>query len=123
MAERAPPSDGRRRHERFTVEAAITLESEHNFYAGLVENLSASGVFIATHTLRPIGEHVEFSIQIGDSEEPITGVGEVRWIREYSETSDTPPGLGLKFLELDPVSLARLEEFLKARAPLLFDDD
>ena len=119
----APSSEGRRREQRFSVEAAITVESEHNLYAGFVENLSASGVFIATHSLRPIGEQVEFSIRLGDVEEAITGIGEVRWTRVYSETSDSPPGMGLRFLELRAESRARLETFIRSREPLFFDDD
>ncbi|HEX3594889.1 MAG TPA: PilZ domain-containing protein, partial [Polyangiaceae bacterium] len=96
----APASDNRRRQDRFSVELDVSLESEHNFYAGFVENLSSSGLFIATHSIRPIGSQVEFSISFGESSEPVKGLGEVRWIRQYSETSDSHPGMGLRFIEL-----------------------
>ncbi len=123
-AEEPPPSSAsRRRDTRFQVEASITLESEHNLYAGFVENLSVSGVFIATHSLRRIGEQVEFSLRLGEREDTIAGVAEVRWIREYSETSDSPPGMGLRFVELDANSQAHLETFIRSREPLFFDDD
>jgi len=121
--EAGPQSEGRRREPRYKVEATITVESEHNLYAGLVENLSASGVFIATHMLRKIGEQIDFSIRFGESEQTVSGLGEVRWVREYSETSDSPPGMGLRFLELDAESRAHLDEFIRARDPLLFDED
>src|SRR6516225_2122084 len=61
----ATASENRRREDRFSVELEISLETEHNFYAGFVENLSHAGLFIATHVVRPIGSHVEFSIVIG----------------------------------------------------------
>jgi uncharacterized protein (TIGR02266 family) len=105
------------------VELDVTLESDHNFYAGFVENLSASGIFVATHTKRRIGELVEFSIRLAKDEDPITGVGEVRWTRQYSETSDSPPGVGLKFKKLGDGAAARIEAFLKNREPLFFDDE
>jgi uncharacterized protein (TIGR02266 family) len=105
------------------VELDVTLESDHNFYAGFVENLSASGIFVATHTKRRIGELIEFSIRLAKDEEPITGVGEVRWTRQYSETSDSPPGIGLKFKKLGDGASQRIEAFLKDRAPLFFDDE
>ncbi|HEU5076246.1 MAG TPA: hypothetical protein VFU02_18765, partial [Polyangiaceae bacterium] len=34
---------------RAAVELDVSLGSDHNFYAGFVENLSAGGVFVATH--------------------------------------------------------------------------
>jgi uncharacterized protein (TIGR02266 family) len=122
-SDREPLSENRRRDPRFGVELDVTLESDHNFYAGFVENLSVSGIFVATHTKRQIGELVEFSIRFSKDEEPITGVGEVRWIRQFSETSDTPPGIGLRFKKLADGAEARIDAFLKNRDPLFFDDD
>ena len=119
----ATPSENRRRQDRFSVELEISLETEHNFYAGFVENLSNAGLFIATHVVRPIGSHVEFSIVIGDDAEPIKGLGEVRWIRQFSDTSDAHPGMGLRFLELSPEGRKRIEQFLVGREPIFYDDD
>jgi uncharacterized protein (TIGR02266 family) len=116
-------SENRRRDPRYGVELDVTLESDHNFYAGFVENLSASGIFVATHTKRTIGELIEFSIRLAKDEDPITGVGEVRWTRQYSETSDSPPGIGLKFKKLGDGASSRIEAFLKNREPLFFDDE
>ena len=122
--EAAPTSRSRREHARFKVDATITVASEHNLYSGFVENLSASGVFIATHELRPIGDKVEFTIRLGEAEEVVvTGVGEVRWVREYSETSDAPPGMGVRFLGLGDDSRKRLDDFIRSRDPLFFDDE
>lgn len=133
MVQREPPLDlpadeerlslGGRRDPRFTLHADVTVASEHNFYAGFAENLSVSGVFVATHTEHRVGDHVEFKLRIGDSEEPIRGVGEVRWVRQYSETSDAPPGVGLRFLELGDEVQRKIAEFLTGRDPLFFDDD
>jgi uncharacterized protein (TIGR02266 family) len=116
------PSSSGRRHARVAIDVALTLESEHNFYTGFLENASISGIFVATHTPGRIGDRVEFKIQLGDTEEPIVGVGRVRWLRQYSETSDTPPGMGLEFMELPPSSRRRIDEFLWSRTPLFFDD-
>ena len=119
----SPSENNRRTQDRFSVELDISLESEHNFYAGFVENLSCSGLFIATHVVRPIGSHVEFTISMGESGEPIKGLGEVRWIRQFSETSDAHPGMGLRFIELSPGGQKRIEEFLRGREPIFYDDE
>lgn len=119
-------ADSGRNHRlspRAAVELDVSLGSDHNFYAGFVENLSAGGVFVATHLLRPVGEVIELSIHISDDDEVIQGTGEVRWIREYNEASDVPPGMGVKFLSLADGAEKAIERFLAQRDPMFFDDD
>ena len=113
----------RREHERFSVDLEVSLGSEHNLYAGLVENLSAGGIFIATHRLQRVGSKIELSLRMPDSEERFDLVGEVRWVRVFNEHSDTPPGLGIRFSELSPAITAAITRFLGQREPLFFDDD
>ncbi len=113
----------RRASPRFAVELDVSLGSEHNFYAGFVENMSAGGVFVATHMLKPVGEKLELAIHLPDNEVVVRGIGEVRWIREYSEQSNVPPGMGVRFVHLEPASLEAIEAFLAQREPLFFDDE
>ena len=113
----------RRASPRYAVELDVSLGSDHNFYAGFVENMSAGGVFVATHMIKPVGERLEISIHLPDSEVVVRGIGEVRWIREYSEQSNVPPGMGVRFAELEPGSLEAIEAFLAQREPLFFDDE
>jgi uncharacterized protein (TIGR02266 family) len=112
-----------RRNARAAVELDVSLGSDHNFYAGFVENLSAGGVFVATHLLRPVGEVIELSIYVSDDEQVVTGTGEVRWLREYNEASDVPPGMGVKFLSLTEGSEKIIQRFLAQRDPMFFDDE
>jgi uncharacterized protein (TIGR02266 family) len=113
----------RRKFSRFRVELDVTVTSEHNFYAGFVENMSVGGVFIATHRLEPVGERLEFSVRLPGHDEPIRGVGEVRWVRVYSEASNVPPGMGIRFDTLDPRSRQLIEGFLAQREPLFYEED
>jgi uncharacterized protein (TIGR02266 family) len=120
-----PPSSGashHREHSRFTVDLDMTIGSDHNFYAGFAENLSAGGVFIATHKLKPAGSTIELSINLPEGV-TVRAVGEVRWIRVFNEHSDTPPGMGVRFLEIDDSSVAAIGEFLSRRDPLFFDEE
>ncbi len=121
--EEGDESAPRRQFSRFRVDLDVTVSSEHNFYAGFVENMSVGGIFIATHQLKQVGEHIEFSINLSDGEEPIAGKGEVRWVRVYSESSNVPPGMGIRFDALEPESVARIERFLAERDPLFYDDE
>jgi uncharacterized protein (TIGR02266 family) len=113
----------RREHSRFSVDLDVTVSSEHNFYAGFVENMSVGGIFIATHQLKPVGERLEFSVHLPGHDAPIRGVGEVRWVRVYSEASNVPPGMGIKFDPLDAASQRAIEDFLAQRDPLFYDED
>jgi uncharacterized protein (TIGR02266 family) len=113
-AESLAPESVRREHQRFTVELEVNVQSEHNFYAGLAENLSAGGLFIATHKLR---------LKLPDSPEEFLLKGEVRWVRVFNESSDTSPGLGVRFTELPDGATAAIEKFLGQREPLFFDDE
>ena len=113
----------KRQFARYKVELDVSLGSDHNFYVGFVENMSAGGVFIATHMLRAVGEVFEVSIHIPSSEAMIRGTGEVRWVREYSERSNVPPGMGVRFIQLEPGSVEAIEQFLSRREPIFFDED
>lgn len=120
----APSADTapRREHSRFAVDLDVTVGSDHNFYAGFAENLSAGGVFIATHKLKPVGSKIELTINLPDGVQ-IRATGDVRWIRVFNEQSDTPPGMGVRFDGLADASIALIQKFLARRDPLFFDDE
>jgi uncharacterized protein (TIGR02266 family) len=120
----APLSDAghRRGHSRFHVDLDVTVGSDHNFYAGFAENLSAGGVFIATHKLKPVGSKIELTVNLPEGVQ-IRAEGEVRWIRVFNERSDTPPGMGVRFNGLADASVALIQKFLARRDPLFFDDE
>src|SRR4051812_39040787 len=120
----APMSEGapRREHSRFHVDLDVTVGSDHNFYAGFAENLSAGGVFIATHKLKPVGSQIELTINLPEGVQ-IRATGQVRWIRVFNERSDTPPGMGVRFDDLAPDSAALIQSFVSRRDALFFDDD
>ncbi|HET9929983.1 MAG TPA: TIGR02266 family protein [Polyangiaceae bacterium] len=112
----------RRNHPRYSVDLDVSLGSEHNFYSGFAENLSVGGVFVATHQVRPVGEKVEVSIHLPDGTE-VRAVGEVRWTRLFNAESDMPPGMGLRFTELNAGADTAIERFLRQREPLFYDDE
>ena len=117
-----PDAGHRREHSRFHVDLDVTVGSDHNFYAGFAENLSAGGVFIATHKLKPVGSSIELTINLPDGIQ-VRATGEVRWIRVFNEQSDTPPGMGVRFNGLAEASVALIQSFLARRDPLFFDDE
>ena len=118
----APDAQNRRVYSRFAVELDVSMSSDHNFYAGFTENMSAGGIFVATHGLKAVGSMVDLCIFMPGSEVAIRGKGQVRWVRAYNEQSNVPPGMGITFVELEPGAERAIEAFLAQREPLFYDE-
>ena len=111
-----------RRPPRLEVRLVVSVESESNFYAGFTENLSESGVFVATHAPLGIGSAVDLWIYL-PHKEPICARGTVRWQRRGSGAGDTAVGMGIRFDRVSAQDTVRIHEFAQARAPMFFDDE
>lgn len=100
---------------RQVIELEVGIASESNFYVGFTENMSPSGVFVATYVSQPIGSKVEIALKLHDGT-TMNVRGVVRWLREAS--AEHWPGIGV---ELDRLSLEdeeRIRRFLALRDPL-----
>ncbi|MBS2011879.1 MAG: TIGR02266 family protein [Deltaproteobacteria bacterium] len=117
-AKEAAAAEGRR-SPRHAVEIEVGFTSESNFYVGFTENLSATGVFVATYTRKPIGSTIEVTIALPEEDE-IKVLGVVRWLRE--STDDGWPGMGVRFEHVSPEVDAKLKRFLSLREPLFYDE-
>jgi uncharacterized protein (TIGR02266 family) len=116
---------GGRIAERYDLEVKVDLESDHNFYTGLTQNISAGGLFIATHQLRRIGDHIKISFLLPGSAVPVSVDTEVRWIRENSSLHriDGATGMGVRFIELPAEASQAIQSFLQNRDSLYYDDE
>jgi uncharacterized protein (TIGR02266 family) len=114
-----------RASERYDLEIKVDLESEHNFYTGLTQNISAGGLFIATHHLRRIGDRITLKFQIPGTEGAVEVETEVRWIRENSALTraDGATGMGVRFINLSPEATIAIQKFLSNRDSLYYDDE
>jgi uncharacterized protein (TIGR02266 family) len=114
-----------RASERFDLEIKVDLESDHNFYTGLTQNISAGGLFIATHHLRRIGDRISLKFQLPGIDTPLQVDTEVRWIRENSALTraDGATGMGVRFINLSPAATTAITQFLATRDSLYYDDE
>jgi uncharacterized protein (TIGR02266 family) len=108
------------REPRFDVSLTVSVDSGSNFYVGFTENLSDGGVFVATHIPRAMGSTVSLLIAIPNGG-PIRARGTVAWIREYSESNDAVPGMGIRFDEVSRDDVDRILAFGRSRQPIFFD--
>ena len=111
--------------ERFDLEVKVDLESDHNFYTGLTQNISSGGVFIATSALRKIGDRITLKFSLPGSSESLAVETEVRWIRENSSLHrvDGATGMGVRFINLSAEANTAISTFLQNRDSLYYDDE
>ncbi|MDB4944040.1 MAG: Signal recognition particle receptor protein FtsY [Labilithrix sp.] len=108
---------------RENIYAAVDLFSEHNFWSGLTMNMSEGGLFVATHTTVPSGTRLLLHLLLPFEKAPLVVEAEVRWSRPYSGQADVPPGLGLRFVDVDPPTLKKIKKFVATvREPLFYED-
>ena len=113
-----------RASERFDLEIKVDLESDHNFYTGLTQNISAGGLFIATHALRKIGDRITLKFTLPGHAESVTVETEVRWIRENTALMRAEgTGMGVRFINLSPAATTAITQFLATRDSLYYDDE
>lgn len=105
--------------KRVFVEVEIGLSTESHFYTGLSLDVSTGGVFVATYQPAAPGTAVSLHFVLPDGH-VVHAEGVVRWTR--AATEDTPPGMGVAFLNISRESLAHIAEFCASRPPLYFDD-
>ncbi len=123
-ASRAEPSDGQqpgRQSPRLAVAVDVDLESDNTFFAGMTENLSEGGLFVATYDTFPVGTVLDIVINLLEMP-PIHASCVVRWLRyEASSNADYAPGMGLQFVDLDEEDRRMITEFLQLREPFFMD--
>lgn len=107
----------------FAAEIELSQESDHNFYTGFTENISSGGLFIATRDLKPIGTIMEIAFSLPGNAAKITTRCEVRWQRLEQSHVDSMPGIGVRFLDIDPESAQAINDFIGQRGSLFYDDE
>lgn len=112
-----------RKHVRIPVEIEVSMMSEHNFYAGLTDNLSTGGVFFATYQPPPVNAPVELVLRLPEQEQTFVLSGVVRWIRSCDASCEgAPPGCGVQWRELPDAALQAIAAFVRGRETILYDD-
>ena len=100
------------------LEVDIGLLSESYFYAGLSQDLSRGGLFVATYQLKKPGTHVALYFVLPDGH-AVSTEGIVRWTRDASD--DLPPGMGIAFENLPARDVAAIGRYCHDRALLYHD--
>lgn len=106
---------------RWSLHASVDIASEDNLWAGLSYDVSAGGIFVATHEGPPVGTEVDVTVTLPDGTK-LELAGAVRWARDAARASaGLPAGVGIEWDMLPMESLRSLLHFAELRDPLLWD--
>ncbi len=101
-----PLSHPTRDDRRVDLEGTVTLHFSE-FESPVTErtqNVSATGMFIQTQSLQPMGTAFRFSLDLANGLEPIEGRAAVIWVRRQNDGLFRPAGMGARFVDLDEES-------------------
>lgn len=120
----APPRRGSapeiRQHRRVDLHVEITLESDSNFYAGVSNNVSEGGVFVASHAAPPVGATVTLSLGLpGTGRFTLAGI--VRWVRDDEVCHGALAGCGIQWIDLPTDARHAIEHFVRSRDTELYE--
>jgi type IV pilus assembly protein PilZ len=114
----APDGQDRRSYERIPVSWAVDYQSGDTFLYSYITNISAMGIFIYSRDPLPTGSNIELKFA-PPGEEPFELVGEVAWVNPFREDGDNlNPGMGIRFVNLDPTMRERLVSLVRTIAYL-----
>lgn len=109
-----------RAHRRAPLRVEVSMESEHNFYTGLSNDISEGGLFIATQHPPCAGEMVDVELNLPEAgHHKIVGI--VRWVRIAQDASEgCPAGCGIEWVMIWPEALERIAAFVANRDTIFF---
>lgn len=104
-------TERRKRPVRVKLAVKVDLEGDPSASAGLTQDISEGGLFVATNRARPVGDRMKLQFQLPGLTRPLSVETEVRWIREPPH-SEAMGGMGLRFVNLSRDDAASIRAFL-----------
>jgi len=110
----ADPGDGKRVHERLPTHLHVEMVAEDGSTktTGPSMNLSEGGIFLATASLLEVGTQLQ--LYLGSAERTVELQGVIAWTRSEA-TEEGPPGMGVRFTEMDNAQRSQIEHILDSK--------
>lgn len=111
------PTASSRAHLRVPILVTqVKMGDDRRYFFGYAKNVSRSGIFIQTISPKDVGEEFSVEFIIPKADLTIKCKCKVIWNRRFSEAGKYEPGMGLKFEDIDPDLLARLDDWITKHA-------
>jgi uncharacterized protein (TIGR02266 family) len=114
----------RRQFGRVSVDydLKVSIGSGHDFYTGLLQDISTGGLFIATDKIHRIGDSITVRFAFPGRPDPIEAQGVVRWQRSHFADASQPEGYGIQLEELPPEVVAAVNKHLEQNSSLMYSE-
>lgn len=109
----SPPRAIQPRAKRVRLNVEVEFHDDTRFYAGITDNISEGGLFVATYEPLAIGTRIDLRFRLpGGFTSNVSGV--VRWHREplYLSSCELPPGMGIQFEDLPEADAEAIRCFI-----------
>ena len=117
-------NDNRRQFVRHAYETEINLETGSQFFTGFTRDLSAGGLFIATHQILPLGSTLRVKFGVPEIKKQFDIEATVCWVKKYRDDApDQTPGMGVRFENVSPEDKEVITDYISTRDTLFYDDD
>lgn len=117
--EKYDPNVEKRKSPRVEIELsvffAVSSELPHNFFTGIMMDLSTGGLFLSTEQMLPLGTRLHLSFLIDTRR--VEGHAEVCWVRKGA--SGVEPGMGLRFLDVSAEDRDLIEFYIRQKRPAI----
>lgn len=109
------PTDQRRNHVRVPCELGVAVRIGQNQSPGIIVDVGAGGVFVATRLLAAVGDDIDVEIarRAGSMEHSLHVRGKVAWVAGAAATREGErAGLGIAFSAPDEPAERRVRRFV-----------
>ena len=105
--------DEQRQQIRIQSEIRVAYRTVGSFLSDYAVNISKGGVFIQTDNPLPVGALVRLVFSLPGVPVLFDVSAKVKWCQMEFEDEENLPGMGVEFLQLDPVVRKRIEAHVK----------
>ena len=102
---------------RVDVDLEVQYRSAQEFTAAYAKNISGGGIFIRTQQPLSLNREVQLRFTLPSVSMPFVVHGLVVWTNPHPSRSSFPPGMGIKFMDLDPTAKTIIEGFVQEKLP------
>jgi uncharacterized protein (TIGR02266 family) len=103
-------------HRDPPVRVRLRYPDLDTFVEKFAPNVTRGGIFLASRDPRPVGHVLRFEVLLRQGAPVLSGKGRVTWVKEFNAGEPHRPyGMGVQFLEVDPVCRPVLERLLQKK--------
>ncbi len=102
---------------RVDVDLEVQYRTAQEFTAAYAENISGGGIFIRTQQPLSLNREMQLRFTLPGIQRTFVVRGLVVWANPSPSRSSFPPGMGIKFMDLDPEVKTIIAGFVEGKLP------